>query len=90
MPVERDPSKVDFTKDGNFKLYPDEPLSFENKKKYLTREQTQFFDPCMEASKMSMNCLDRNNYDRSKCKPYFEAYRDCMKAWRENRHKWNE
>lgn len=85
MPVETDPKKVDFLKDGEYRLYPDEPLSDENKKEFLAREESQFFDPCKDAAKMSMACLDRNNYDRNKCKPYFEAYRDCIKTWKEKR-----
>ncbi|KAH8989481.1 hypothetical protein EDB84DRAFT_1266338 [Lactarius hengduanensis] len=41
--------------------------------------------PCDEASKASMNCLNRNDYDRDKCLDFFQAYRDCKKAWMEQR-----
>lgn len=69
------------------RLYPDDPLSESSKKEYLFREKSQYFDPCKEASKMSMSCLERNNYDRSQCKQYFEIYRDCMAAWKRGRKK---
>ncbi|KAH9074947.1 hypothetical protein EDB83DRAFT_2354322 [Lactarius deliciosus] len=46
---------------------------------------SQFTDPCDEASKASMNCLNRNHYDRDKCLDFFQAYRDCKKAWMEQR-----
>jgi len=85
MTIERDPKKVNYLKDGQYKLYPDEPLSRDNHKEFLAREESQYFDPCKEAAKMSMACLDRNDYDRSKCKLYFESYRDCLKAWRNRR-----
>ncbi|KAF8260712.1 cysteine alpha-hairpin motif superfamily, partial [Lactarius quietus] len=41
--------------------------------------------PCDEASKASMDCLNRNDYDRDKCLDFFQAYRDCKKAWIEQR-----
>ncbi|GMM51026.1 Cox23 protein [Starmerella bacillaris] len=85
MVVERDPKKVDFTKDNKIRLFPDDPFSDENQKEYLAREESKFFDPCKEASKMSMSCLDRNNYDRTKCTKYFEIYRDCMREWKKHR-----
>lgn len=85
MAIERDPSKVDFVKDGKIKLYPDEPTSEENLRKYRYKGESKFYDPCAEASKMSMNCLERNNYERKPCKPYFEAYRDCMAAFAKKR-----
>jgi hypothetical protein len=28
-----------------------------------------------------MECLNRNDYDREKCLDFFQAYRDCKKAW---------
>lgn len=42
-------------------------------------------NPCMEESKASMKCLDENNYDKSKCKMYFEAYKECKKAWNDRK-----
>jgi cytochrome c oxidase assembly protein subunit 23 len=37
--------------------------------------------PCAAASKASMDCLNRHNYDRDKCLDFFQAYRDCKGAW---------
>ncbi|KAL1747942.1 hypothetical protein HDZ31DRAFT_60812 [Schizophyllum fasciatum] len=37
------------------------------------------------AQKASLKCLDRNNYERIPCQGYFEAYRECKKAWTEQR-----
>jgi len=37
--------------------------------------------PCAEASKASMDCLNRHDYDRDKCLNFFQAYRDCKKEW---------
>ncbi|ANB12781.1 Cox23p [Sugiyamaella lignohabitans] len=85
MPIERDKSKVDFTKDGNYKFFPDEPLDKLHADKFASKEPSQFYDPCAEASKMSLNCLERNNYDKSACLTYFQAYRDCKKTWQRAR-----
>ncbi|OBZ73742.1 Cytochrome c oxidase-assembly factor COX23, mitochondrial [Grifola frondosa] len=41
--------------------------------------------PCEDASKASMDCLNRNEYDRDKCLDFFQAYRDCKKTWIEQR-----
>ena len=40
-----------------------------------------YVSPCAAASKASMDCLNRNNYDRDSCLDYFRAYRDCKKLW---------
>ena len=37
--------------------------------------------PCEAAAKASMDCLDKNNYKRSRCIPLFEAYKECKKTW---------
>ncbi|KAL0575281.1 Mitochondrial copper homeostasis protein [Marasmius crinis-equi] len=37
--------------------------------------------PCAEASKASMACMNKYDFDRDKCLDYFQAYRDCKKAW---------
>lgn len=38
-------------------------------------------NPCQEESEASMKCLVENNYDKSKCGFYFEAYKECKRAW---------
>ncbi|EMD38845.1 hypothetical protein CERSUDRAFT_47802 [Gelatoporia subvermispora B] len=56
-------------------------------RQHFTKERvvTKFVDPCTEASKASMACMDRNDYDRDKCMDFFRAYRDCKKEWLEQR-----
>ena len=43
----------------------------------LTRRRS----PCEDATKASMDCMNRHNYDRDKCLDFFQAYRDCKKIW---------
>ncbi|TFK25632.1 hypothetical protein FA15DRAFT_590070 [Coprinopsis marcescibilis] len=60
------------------------PLDY--KEQFRQRRVTsEFSDPCKPASKASMDCLDRNNYDRDACLEYFKAYRDCKNAWIQQR-----
>ncbi|QVM13294.1 Mitochondrial copper homeostasis protein [Coccidioides posadasii str. Silveira] len=42
---------------------------------------SQFFDPCQEFADRSIKCMRRNAGDRDMCTDYFQAYRDCKKAW---------
>ncbi|KAF9499569.1 hypothetical protein BDN71DRAFT_1502910 [Pleurotus eryngii] len=46
---------------------------------------SQFIDPCEAAAKASLQCMNRNDFARDKCTDYFQAYRDCKKAWIEQR-----
>ncbi|EPQ26662.1 uncharacterized protein PFL1_05642 [Pseudozyma flocculosa PF-1] len=46
---------------------------------------SKFTDPCAKAAKQSMKCLDDNNYDRTKCGEVFNQYRECKKAWTNQR-----
>lgn len=36
---------------------------------------------CLEEAKASYKCLDKNNYNKSACEEYFEAYRQCKKRF---------
>ncbi|KAJ7623313.1 hypothetical protein FB45DRAFT_705426, partial [Roridomyces roridus] len=60
-----------------------EPLDY--KEQFKGRQPSQFKDPCEAASKASLQCMDQNNYDRSECMDYFQAYKDCKAAWIERR-----
>ncbi|KAJ7224379.1 hypothetical protein GGX14DRAFT_649992 [Mycena pura] len=76
-----------------------EPLDY--KEQFKGREPSKFVEfvqsdsgctvsdpltsPCEGASKASLKCMDLNNYDRSACMDYFQAYRDCKAAWIERR-----
>ncbi|KAH6916165.1 hypothetical protein BKA70DRAFT_1179581 [Coprinopsis sp. MPI-PUGE-AT-0042] len=65
---------------------PEDGTPGDYKKRFAGRQVTsQFVDPCAAASKASMDCLDKNNYDRDKCLDYFQAYRDCKNAWIQKR-----
>ncbi|KAF8587849.1 hypothetical protein K439DRAFT_1407045 [Ramaria rubella] len=56
------------------------------REKFQGREVvTKWADPCDHASKASMDCLNRNDYDRDKCTEFFRAYRECKASWLEQR-----
>ncbi|RDD43342.1 Cytochrome c oxidase-assembly factor COX23, mitochondrial [Trichoplax sp. H2] len=38
-------------------------------------------NPCTEEAKASYKCLDVNNYDKSMCQEFFDAYKDCKRQW---------
>ncbi|KMP09177.1 hypothetical protein CIHG_03506 [Coccidioides immitis H538.4] len=48
---------------------------------HLLKPASQFFDPCQEFADRSIKCMRRNAGDRDMCTDYFQAYRDCKKAW---------
>lgn len=53
---------------------------------FTSKEYSKYFDPCQEAASRSMKCLHRNGGDRQLCSDYFQAYRDCKKAWTTERN----
>ncbi|KAF4610601.1 hypothetical protein D9613_006835 [Agrocybe pediades] len=60
------------------------PLDY--KEQFAGRKvSSQFIDPCAAASKASMDCLNRNDYNRDACLEYFQAYRDCKNTWIQQR-----
>ena len=70
--VEKDTSKVDFTKGGveEFKFYPDNPKSHRHKYKWSMKEPSKFYDPCEESRMASMDCLYRNQDDKYACQEF--------------------
>lgn len=81
-----DKSKIDFTEGSNspqdFKYYPDTPNSVVNKLQFESKQPSKFYDPCIESSRMSIRCLEINGREnKAICNEYFQAYRDCKKAW---------
>ncbi|KAI0792101.1 cysteine alpha-hairpin motif superfamily [Abortiporus biennis] len=77
-------STSSFTKKGEEPSHPYEhatPQHYE--KKFKNRKVSEFVDPCEKAAKASMDCLNRNDYNRDSCTDYFQAYRDCKKTWME-------
>ncbi|SCW02419.1 LAFE_0F06018g1_1 [Lachancea fermentati] len=89
--LQTDKQKVNFTPEStdvnSFKYYPDNPESILNKYRFAAKDASRFYDPCQESSKMSMKCLELNNYDKEMCKEYFDAYRECKKQWLQARRK---
>ncbi|KAF4777413.1 cytochrome c oxidase-assembly factor cox-23 [Colletotrichum scovillei] len=53
----------------------------ESKAKFEGKAKSEYFDPCQELAQKSIKCLHRNGGDRAMCGDYFQAYRDCKKAW---------
>lgn len=85
-----DKSKVDFTSSssGEYKFYPDQPNSLEHMVNFSAKEPSKFYDPCAESSRMSVRCLEINGREnKAVCNEYFEAYRECKKAWLAHRRK---
>ena len=58
---------------------PSQPRDFVQVMSHKT--PSKYTDPCAHAAKLSMKCLDDNAYDRSKCADAFNQYRECKKAW---------
>ncbi|SMN18931.1 similar to Saccharomyces cerevisiae YHR116W COX23 Mitochondrial intermembrane space protein that functions in mitochondrial copper homeostasis [Maudiozyma saulgeensis] len=89
--AETDKTQVNYTPDsedtGSYKYYPDDPESTWNRFRFQAKGDSQYFDPCEESSKLSMKCLELNNYDRQLCKEYFDAYRECKKQWLQSRRR---
>lgn len=86
-----DKNQVNYTPDSkdtdSYKYYPDDPESTWNRFRFQAKGDSQYFDPCEESSKLSMKCLELNNYDRQLCKEYFDAYRECKKQWLQSRRR---
>ncbi|EGS24087.1 cytochrome c oxidase-like protein [Thermochaetoides thermophila DSM 1495] len=64
-----------------------DPWTPETREKFEKKDRSAYLDPCQEAAARSIRCLHRNNGDRTMCSDYFQAYRDCKKAWLEQRKK---
>ncbi|KAI8150367.1 hypothetical protein BJV82DRAFT_586919 [Fennellomyces sp. T-0311] len=61
------------------------PADFNDK--FKRKETTKYMNPCAVEEKQSMKCLDKNNYDKSKCDYFFHQYKECKKRWLEERRK---
>ncbi|TYJ58323.1 cytochrome c oxidase-assembly factor COX23, mitochondrial [Cryptococcus floricola] len=42
---------------------------------------SKFVDPCEEARKASLLCLEKTHYNRSECFDFFTAYKNCKSNW---------
>ncbi|SMQ52206.1 unnamed protein product [Zymoseptoria tritici ST99CH_3D7] len=52
-------------------------------KRFSSKQNSEYFDPCQEAATRSLKCLRRNGGDRKMCQDYFDAYKECKKSWME-------
>ena len=79
--VETNKDQIDFTKGGveNYKFYPDNPENHRHKYRWVHKEPTKFYDPCEESRQASINCVLRNQEDRSVCQDFFDAYKECRR-----------
>ncbi|KAI5295348.1 Mitochondrial copper homeostasis protein [Ascosphaera acerosa] len=50
-------------------------------RRFNNKNASQYYDPCQEFATKSIRCLNRNGGNRELCSDYFQAYRDCKKAW---------
>ncbi|KAL9947460.1 hypothetical protein ACHAQF_007075 [Verticillium nonalfalfae] len=48
------------------------PWTEETKTKFETKSKSKYMDPCQDAAKRSIKCLNRNNGDREMCGEYFQ------------------
>ncbi|KAK9722615.1 Mitochondrial copper homeostasis protein [Basidiobolus ranarum] len=55
------------------------------RREFDIKEASKFMDPCAEHTKRSYKCLDKNNYDKSKCTQFFDEYKECKRKWLEDR-----
>ncbi|EFR01692.1 cytochrome c oxidase-assembly factor COX23, mitochondrial [Trichophyton rubrum MR1459] len=49
--------------------------------RFRNKSASEYMDPCQDFADRSIKCMRRNNGDRDMCTDYFQAYRDCKKAW---------
>lgn len=79
--VEKDKSMVDFTKGEvtDYKFYPDNPVNHRHKYRWAAKEPSKYYDPCEESRQASIDCVLRNQEDKSVCQDFFDAYRECLK-----------
>lgn len=77
--AETDKTKVNFTENGKFKFYPDNPEHHRHKYKWSSKEASKFYDPCEESRQASLSCLLRNQDDKYQCQDFFDAYKECRR-----------
>ena len=65
--------KPDHRKSADQTWYGPDPTNNKIKSAFKHKQATEYYDPCADASKQSLKCLDRNNYDHSKCEKFFQV-----------------
>ncbi|RKP31612.1 hypothetical protein METBISCDRAFT_26416 [Metschnikowia bicuspidata] len=81
--------KIDFAQGSvdEFKFYPDNPKNHKHRYKWTNKLPSQFYDPCEESRQASIDCVLRNQADKSVCQDFFDAYRECTKDFFAKRKK---
>ncbi|GAM84083.1 hypothetical protein ANO11243_020750 [Dothideomycetidae sp. 11243] len=51
--------------------------------RFKSKRNSEYLDPCQAAADRSLKCLRRNGGARDMCVDYFDAYRECKKAWQD-------
>ncbi|KAI0482691.1 hypothetical protein GGR56DRAFT_670542 [Xylariaceae sp. FL0804] len=64
----------------------DGPWDKETSKKFNSKAESKYYDPCQEAAELSLRCINRNPDNKALCSDYFEAYRECKRQWTTARH----
>ncbi|XP_075985373.1 coiled-coil-helix-coiled-coil-helix domain-containing protein 7 [Anticarsia gemmatalis] len=47
----------------------------------LVNKEAERLNPCLKEQEQSYACLNKNNFDQSKCEGYFDNYNTCKKFW---------
>ncbi|KAB7504434.1 Coiled-coil-helix-coiled-coil-helix domain-containing protein 7 [Armadillidium nasatum] len=60
-------------------------LSRESKRQARSENATKMMDhsknPCIHEQKLSMKCLNDNNFDKESCYEFFDNYNKCKDFW---------
>lgn len=77
----KEEKKIDFAKGPveEFKFYPDNPMNHKHKYEWANKGPSKFYDPCEESRQASIDCVLRNQLDKTVCQDFFDAYRECTK-----------
>lgn len=74
--VVKEKEKVDFTSE-KLKFYPDNPENHRHKYRWVNKGPSKYYDACEESRQALINCMLRNQQDKTVCKDFFDAYKEC-------------
>lgn len=85
----KETKNIDFAQGSpdEFKFYPDNPKNHKHKYEWANKMPSKFYDPCEESRQASIDCVLRNQIDKSVCQDFFDAYRECTKDFFAKRKK---
>ena len=67
--------------EGQTQLDPAQQQQQQQQQQPRGRERMDDNRFCAAEADASYQCLDKNQYDRTKCQDFFTAYRECKKKW---------